>query len=93
MTSTSGPAAHPYTFGLEEEYFLVRRNGRRLRHMPRRFFTECRATLGERFGSEMLQTQAVVTVALAPLFLGLLVILPVLGHATWHLYARAAAES
>ena len=48
---------HPYTFGLEEEYFLVRRNGRRLRHMPRRFFADCRETLGERFGSEMLQTQ------------------------------------
>lgn len=28
-------------------------------------------------------------VALAPMFLGLLVILPVLGHATWHLYALA----
>lgn len=28
-------------------------------------------------------------VALAPAFLGLLVILPVLGHATWHLYALA----
>ena len=25
---------------------------------------------------------------LAPLFLGLLVVLPVLGHATWHLYTR-----
>lgn len=36
---------------------------------------------------------ALTLVALAPLFLGLLVILPVLGHATWHLYARAAAES
>ena len=24
--------------------------------------------------------------ALAPVFLGLLVVLPVLGHATWHLY-------
>ena len=35
---------------------------------------------------------ALTLVALAPLFLGLLVILPVLGHATWHLYARAAAE-
>ena len=34
---------------------------------------------------------ALTLVALAPLFLGLLVILPVLGHATWHLYARAAA--
>lgn len=49
--------AHLYTFGLEEEYFLVRRNGRRLRHMPRRFFNDCREALGERFGSEMLQTQ------------------------------------
>lgn len=60
MASKSGPSRHPYTFGLEEEYFLVRRNGRRLRHMPRRFFAECRATLGERFGSEMLQTQVEV---------------------------------
>lgn len=54
---------HPYTFGLEEEYFLVRRNGRRLRHMPRRFFEACRAELGERFGSEMLQTQVEVQTA------------------------------
>ena len=30
-----------------------------------------------------------LTVALVPLFLGLLVALPVLGHATWHLYRRA----
>ena len=30
-----------------------------------------------------------LTIALVPLFLGLLVILPVLGHATWHLYRRA----
>lgn len=57
---TQERAAHPYTFGLEEEYFLVRRNGRRLRHMPRRFFAECREALGERFGSEMLQTQVEV---------------------------------
>lgn len=28
-------------------------------------------------------------IALAPAFLGLLVVLPVLGHATWHLYCRA----
>jgi len=28
-------------------------------------------------------------VAMLPLFLGLLVALPVLGHATWHLYRRA----
>lgn len=32
-------------------------------------------------------------VAMLPLFLGLLVILPVLGHATWHLYRRAVGTS
>ncbi|WP_108811103.1 DUF2189 domain-containing protein [Sphingorhabdus sp. Alg231-15] len=31
-------------------------------------------------------------VAMLPLFLGLLVVLPVLGHATWHLYRRAVGE-
>lgn len=51
---------HPYTFGIEEEYFLVRRNGRRLRHMPRAFFDACRHALGDRFGGEMLQTQVEV---------------------------------
>lgn len=29
-----------------------------------------------------------LALAMAPLFLGLLVVLPVLGHATWHLYQR-----
>ncbi len=29
-------------------------------------------------------------VAMLPLFLGLLVVLPILGHATWHLYRRSA---
>lgn len=55
--------AHPYTFGLEEEYFLIRRNGRGLRHMPRRFFSACRDALGARFGSEMLHTQVEVQTA------------------------------
>lgn len=32
-------------------------------------------------------------VAMLPLFLGLLVVLPVLGHATWHLYRRLTGES
>ncbi len=32
-----------------------------------------------------------VIVACVPFFLGLLVVLPVLGHATWHLYRRAVA--
>jgi len=31
-------------------------------------------------------------VAMLPLFLGLLVVLPVLGHATWHLYRRLTSE-
>jgi uncharacterized membrane protein len=36
---------------------------------------------------------AATLVALAPIFLGLLVVLPVLGHATWHLYALATAPA
>ena len=32
---------------------------------------------------------AVLFAALIPAFLGLLIALPVLGHATWHLYRRA----
>jgi uncharacterized membrane protein len=33
-----------------------------------------------------------LAMALLPLFVGLLVVLPVLGHATWHLYRRAIAR-
>ena len=33
---------------------------------------------------------ALLFVAMLPGFLGLMVALPVLGHATWHLYRRAA---
>ena len=32
-------------------------------------------------------------IAMVPLFLGLIVVLPVLGHATWHLYALAASRT
>jgi uncharacterized membrane protein len=32
-------------------------------------------------------------IAMAPYFLGLLVVLPVLGHASWHLYRRAVPKS
>ena len=32
---------------------------------------------------------ALVVLAMLPGFLGLLIVLPVLGHATWHLYRRA----
>ncbi|GAA0471732.1 DUF2189 domain-containing protein [Parasphingorhabdus litoris] len=35
----------------------------------------------------------VLFVAMLPLFLGLLVILPVLGHATWHLYRRSVGDA
>ncbi len=31
---------------------------------------------------------ALTVIAMVPLFLGLLIVLPVLGHATWHLYRR-----
>ena len=31
---------------------------------------------------------ALLFLAMIPMFLGLLVVLPVLGHATWHLYRR-----
>ena len=34
---------------------------------------------------------ALLFVAMLPMFLGLLVALPVLGHATWHLYRRVIA--
>jgi uncharacterized membrane protein len=35
----------------------------------------------------------VLAVSMLPLFLGLLVTLPVLGHATWHLYRRVVVET
>lgn len=35
---------------------------------------------------------ALTFVALLPAFLGLLIVLPVLGHATWHLYRKVVAE-
>ena len=36
---------------------------------------------------------ALTLLALLPWFLGLIVVLPVLGHATWHLYRRAIASA
>ena len=35
---------------------------------------------------------ALTFAALLPMFLGLLIVLPVLGHATWHLYKKVVAE-
>lgn len=34
----------------------------------------------------------VLVISMLPFFLGLLVTLPVLGHASWHLYRRVVAE-
>lgn len=34
-----------------------------------------------------------IVLGMAPLFLGLAVVLPVLGHATWHLYRRVVAPA
>jgi uncharacterized membrane protein len=46
-------------------------------------------------GMVMLRWAAIIAglliVAMLPLFLGLVVVLPLLGHATWHLYRRAVA--
>jgi uncharacterized membrane protein len=36
---------------------------------------------------------AALFIAMTPMFLGLLVVLPVLGHATWHLYRRAVSQA
>ena len=36
---------------------------------------------------------AALFIAMLPAFLGLLVVLPVLGHATWHLYRRVASSA
>jgi len=47
-------------------------------------------------GAVMLRWAAIIAglllVAMVPLFLGLLVVLPLLGHATWHLYRRVIAS-
>jgi uncharacterized membrane protein len=44
-------------------------------------------------GMVMLRWAAIIAglliVAMLPLFLGLVIVLPLLGHATWHLYRRA----
>jgi uncharacterized membrane protein len=52
-------------------------------------------TVANNFGPMLIWAAiVVVTIVLAmlPLFAGLLLVLPVLGHATWHLYARARAN-
>lgn len=61
------------------------------------FVTAMIASVGvvTRHPGPMLSWAAIVTVtmilAMLPLFLGLIVVLPVLGHSTWHLYRAALA--
>jgi uncharacterized membrane protein len=33
-----------------------------------------------------------IFLALAPMFVGLIIVLPILGHATWHLYEMAIID-
>ncbi len=47
-----------YTFGIEEELFLVDPVSRcAVTRMPKRFLSDCRRELGERIGRELLQSQ------------------------------------
>jgi len=66
-----------------------------LLHRPVDFATAIIASIAavRTNGKVMLRWAAIIAglliVAMLPLFLGLLVVLPILGHATWHLYRRA----
>lgn len=49
---------HAYTFGIEEEFFLVNARSRRLpSRVPARFIDRCRRNLGDCISHEMLQSQ------------------------------------
>lgn len=70
-----------------------------LLHRPVDFVTAIITSVSAVNGNRavMLRWAAIIAglmiVAMIPAFLGLLVVLPVLGHATWHLYRRTIAES
>lgn len=50
--------ADDFAFGIEEEYFLVRPQSRRLiRKVPKAFLRTCRARFGDRVHQELLQSQ------------------------------------
>lgn len=52
------PEAHAYSFGIEEEYFVVNRRTRMLDdRMHRSLLSGCQSVLGERVQSEMLRSQ------------------------------------
>lgn len=55
---THPPETHAYSFGIEEEYFVVNRRTRLLDHRAHRpLLSACKRVLGERVQSEMLQSQ------------------------------------
>lgn len=52
------PDAPPFTFGIEEEYFVVEQDNKRLANRSRPYFLrDCRKSLGELIHKEMLQSQ------------------------------------
>jgi glutamate---cysteine ligase / carboxylate-amine ligase len=52
------PTTHPYSFGIEEEYFLVsRRTGNIKTEPPRGFMQQARRALGAQLKTEILQSQ------------------------------------
>ncbi|HJT98965.1 MAG TPA: glutamate-cysteine ligase family protein, partial [Rhodanobacteraceae bacterium] len=54
MSSTE----HPYTYGIEEEFFLANTDSRgAVARLPKAFVRECRAQLGDGVQHEMLQSQ------------------------------------
>jgi gamma-glutamyl:cysteine ligase YbdK (ATP-grasp superfamily) len=51
-----------YRLGIEEEYFVVDRKTRNVRHaMPRKFFRACKIDLKDRVTTELLQSQIEVS--------------------------------
>lgn len=52
------PDVQPYTFGIEEEFFLAdARSGAAVARVPRRFFKACRSRIGEAVTHELMQSQ------------------------------------
>jgi carboxylate-amine ligase len=49
--------SHPYTFGIEEEYFLAQADGSLAAQIPERLIERARASVGEAVKSELLQSQ------------------------------------
>lgn len=50
-------SSHPYTFGIEEEYFLAQPDGSLAAQVPEQLIERARASVGEAVTSELLQSQ------------------------------------